>query len=64
VASPAPAAASGMTAEARRRISLFLLVLVLAGGSAWGVGHALNTITVPVDPMTAHDMEHMPGMDH
>jgi hypothetical protein len=64
VASPASTAAPGFTSEARRRIALFLLVLVLAGGAAWGAGRVLSTTMVTVDPHQGHDMTDMPGMDH
>lgn len=64
MASPASAAAPGFTLEARRRISLFLLVLLLSGGAAWGVGRALDTIMIPIDAQTAHDMQHAPGKNH
>ena len=64
MASPASTAARGFTLEARRRIALFLLVLVLAGGAAWGAGRVLSANLVVDDPGHGHDMTNMPGMDH
>jgi uncharacterized protein involved in copper resistance len=55
---------------ARRRIALFLLVLLVAGGAAWGAGRlmsqTLEPAPAPMDPGMDHRMqggEMMPGMD-
>lgn len=54
--------ARSATLAARRRIALFLLVLLVAGGAAWGAGRLLSRSIepAPMDPGTHHRM--MPGM--
>lgn len=50
------------TLAARRRIALFLLVLLVAGAAAWGAGRLLSRSIepAPIDPGMHHRM--MPGM--
>jgi hypothetical protein len=57
-----PGVARSATLAARRRIALFLLVLLAAGAAAWGAGRLLSqTIEpAPMDPGMHHQM--MPGM--
>jgi hypothetical protein len=62
------AAATGTGREAALRIALFVLVLVLACGAAWGAGRVLSAGLAPAGSghdMSDHDMsDHdMSGMD-
>ena len=55
--SPAPA----VSREAAVRIALFVLVLVLAAGAAWGAGRLLS-LQVGVDPTQGdHSQHHVVG---
>jgi hypothetical protein len=61
-----PAPTAGATAPearaARRRIALFLLVLLVAASAAWGAGRLLSQTLepAPADPHPGHQMQ--PGM--
>ncbi len=54
-AGPVRPAPTPMTREARTRVALFVLVLVLAAGAAWGAGRLL---ILNLDPATLHGDQH------
>jgi hypothetical protein len=63
----APSAVRGSSREAGRRIALFVLVLLVAGGAAFGAGKLLSAGMTPAEmsghDMSGHTMSDMPGMD-
>jgi hypothetical protein len=67
-AEPAPVDVRSAATAARRRIALFVLVLLIAASAAWGAGRLLSRTLepAPAQPMTDHrmgpGMHDMPGM--